>query len=67
MKDTDEQVEFEDSKVKAETDKAIKAWVDGRWLWVPKSQIADESEVYKAGTDGTLIVSRWWAEKEGLV
>lgn len=33
--------------------------------WIPKSQIEDESEVYKHGTDGVLIVNDWFAEKRG--
>lgn len=35
--------------------------------WVPKSQITDDSEVYKAGTEGTLIVTDWIAEEKGWV
>lgn len=35
-------------------------------VWVPKSLIHDDSEVYKEGTKGTLVVARWFAEKEGL-
>lgn len=38
----------------------------GAEIWVPKSVIHDDSEVYKAGTNGTLVVARWFAEKEGL-
>ena len=33
--------------------------------WIPKSQVLDESEVYKPGTDGVLIITDWWAEKQG--
>jgi hypothetical protein len=32
-------------------------------FWVPKSQIDSDSEVYKAGTSGKLVVKRWWADK----
>jgi hypothetical protein len=35
-------------------------------IWIPKSQIADESEVYKLDTDGELVITEWFAEKEGL-
>ena len=35
--------------------------------WIPKSVIHDDSEVYKAGTTGCLIVQRWFAEKEKMV
>lgn len=53
--------------VKLETDKAILAvFDDGTETWIPKSVIDEDSEVYKMGTDGTLIVQLWFAEKEGL-
>ena len=52
----------------AETDKAIKVRAGDldEDIWVPKSVIDDDSEVYKADTDGDLIVAEWWARKEGL-
>jgi len=68
--------EYEDSYVesdspctaKRETDKALLVeFDDGEDRWVPKSQIHDDSEVYAADTEGTLIVKRWWAQKEGLL
>jgi hypothetical protein len=34
--------------------------------WIPKSQIHDDSEVYRAGHRGKLIITGWFAEKEGL-
>jgi hypothetical protein len=34
---------------------------------VPKNQIDDDSEVYKKGTDGTLIVTEWLAEQKGWI
>lgn len=39
---------------------------DKRELWVPQSQIHDDSEVYAVGDTGKLVVARWWAEREGL-
>lgn len=36
-------------------------------VWVPQSQVDDESEVYKRGTTGTLIVSDWFAEQQGWI
>lgn len=35
--------------------------------WIPFSQVTDESEVYKPGMSGTLIVTDWLAEQEGWV
>lgn len=40
---------------------------DGEEHWIPQSQIDDDSEVYKEDTEGTLIISEWFAEKENLV
>jgi hypothetical protein len=62
----------------AETERAInvtirdglRPGVRGRSLWVPKSVIHDDSEVYGFTDDsgtGRLIVYRWFAEKEDLV
>jgi hypothetical protein len=34
-------------------------------IWVPLSQIHDDSEVYGKGDDGSVIVTRWWAVKQG--
>jgi hypothetical protein len=34
-------------------------------IWVPQSQIDDDSEVWKPGTRGDLIVSGWFATQKG--
>ena len=34
---------------------------------IPKSVLHDDSEVYESGTEGELVVMRWWAQKEGLL
>lgn len=39
---------------------------DGREVWIPKSQISDNSEVFCEGQRGELVVSRWFAEKEDI-
>jgi len=60
--------ECENVTVKRETAQAILAVLeDGTEKWIPKSAIAEESEVYEMETEGTLIVAQWFAEKEGLV
>ena len=58
---------FENAKCTAQTDKAIlvEAPALDEPTWIPQSQIDDDSEVYKPGTEGDLIVSDWWAEKQG--
>lgn len=35
--------------------------------WIPRSLIHDDSEVYRPGTTGTLIIPRWIAEKKGMI
>lgn len=37
-----------------------------RELWVPLSMITDDSEVFKEGHEGQLVVKGWFAEREGL-
>lgn len=34
-------------------------------IWVPKSQLHDDSEVYEAGQIGTLVVTQWLARQKG--
>ncbi len=58
---------FEDCKATAQSTKAVLVYIEGVPLWVPQSQIDDDSEVWKIDDEGTLVVSRWWAEKAGLV
>lgn len=49
--------EFEDDESHDDADKA----------WIPKSQITDDSEVYRVGDAGTLMVTEWIAEKKGWI
>jgi len=39
----------------------------GEKYWVPKSQIHDNSEVWKKGDVGILIVTEWLARKKGWI
>lgn len=54
----------------AGTEKALRVQLESEDTprWVPKSQIHDDSEIYddKDNATGDLVVSRWFAEKEGL-
>lgn len=54
-------------EVSRETEKALKVFNDDNQVWVPKSVIHDDSEVYKLGTSGDLVVAEWWAEKNGFL
>lgn len=60
--------EIDDVEVVGATDKAIRVRVDGgREVWVPQSQVHDNSEVWKLGDKGTLVVPEWLAIDKGLV
>lgn len=54
-----------------ETENAISIVIQDRGgttgMWIPKSQIHDDSEVYEAGTRGKLIIPEWLAVEKGLV
>jgi hypothetical protein len=57
----------ENTKALRDTDKALLVeFEDGTEKWIPKSVIEEDSEVYKIGTSGTLVVKQWFAEKEEL-
>jgi len=54
--------------VTAHSDKALQVEIrpHGR-VWVPKTVIHDDSEVFEAagaGATGELVVKAWWAEKQ---
>lgn len=55
-----------DVEATAESEKAILVSVEGDEVWVPKKIIHDDSETYKKGTSGNLIVQKWWADKNKL-
>jgi hypothetical protein len=64
--DNSEPVSLGTATVKRETPKALLVEVEGEEMWVPKSVIHEDSEVWQGEQDdGELVVKRWWAEKEG--
>ena len=65
----DEPVEFEDAECDRETAMALHVRLDDeRALWVPKSVVHADSEVFDAddNASGTLVLARWFADKENL-
>jgi len=62
-----EKVEFEDVDCLKATERAILCNIDGDEKWVPQSVVDDDSEVWKEGDTGKLVVHEWWAVKAGLV
>lgn len=61
------EVEFEDTRCIAETTDAIKCVVDEQEVWIPKSQVTDNSEVWKKGDEGKLVITEWIATEKGLI
>ncbi|MDP3768801.1 MAG: hypothetical protein Q8S13_12365 [Dehalococcoidia bacterium] len=63
-----DKAEFPRSVALAATDKALLCrFEDGAEHWIPQGQIDDDSDVWKRGDEGTLIISAWIAEQKGLV
>lgn len=56
-----------DAEALKETDAALLCLLDGKEVWIPKSQIDDDSEVWEEGQSGDLVVTEWFATKEGLI
>lgn len=57
---------FEGVRAIRDTSAAVLVDVDGIEVWIPKSLIDEDSEVYKADTDGELIIPEWLATEKGL-
>ena len=36
-------------------------------VWIPKSCLHDDSEVFKAGDEGNVVVLEWWAEANDYI
>jgi hypothetical protein len=45
---------------------AILVACGGEEVWVPTSQVHEDSEVYKPGTEGILVIPQWVAEMKEL-
>ena len=69
---------FDDSEVTfdvifvAEGPKAVLVDIDGTEVWIPNSQIKEDSEVYVGcdmakGDEGVLVCSEWIAKKKELL
>jgi len=60
-------VEIEDVEVIHHTDNAILCDIDGFGdVWIPNNHVTDDSEVWKTGQIGTLVITDWIAGKKGL-
>ncbi len=58
---------FENVRCIRESASAILCAIDGDEIWIPQSQVDDDSEVFGKNHHGTLIVSQWIAEEKSLV
>lgn len=66
MPDFTHKAKFADARVIRATEKAILVAIDGAEYWIPQKCIDDESEIWKDGDEGELVVSQWIAEEKGL-
>lgn len=64
---SDEMTAIENVTCTQQTPKAILCDIDDEPVWIPQSQVHDDSEVWKVGDEGTLVVTTWFAKKAGLV
>ena len=61
----DKYIEIPKVVVEKETDKALLVLTEnGEKVWIPKSQVSDDSAVYAEGHEGTLLVSKWIVEQK---
>jgi len=60
-------VSFSNVHCKAETSKALLCIIGELEIWIPTSQIADDSEVSMKGDYGILMVTRWIAQQKDLI
>jgi len=52
------------------TDAALKVDYEGEEMWIPFSQIDDDSSIFAAthvGEVGELVISEWLAKQKGLL
>jgi len=67
MTDFRHKVIFEHVVGLLKTPAALVVRLDGTDVVVPDGQIDDDSEVWRAGDEGKLVVSEWWAIERRLV
>jgi hypothetical protein len=69
MPDFRNKAEFEDVRAIRLSDSgaALLCDIDGEEVWIPVSQIDDDSEIFEEGHEGKLVVSEWLATQKGLI
>lgn len=58
---------IDDVEAIGETALALLCLIDGKEVWIPQGQISDDSEVWKVGDKGTLVIPEWLAIAKELV
>lgn len=53
------------AKVTKETPKAILVEIGSKEIWVPQKAVHDDSEIWKQGDKGKLVVCAWFARARG--
>jgi hypothetical protein len=63
------EVVFDDVTVLAVSEFGLKCLIETEEVWIPKSEICEESELHKGSEpddNGMLVIPAWLAQKEGL-
>ena len=66
MSDDDDNVTIECTALQQTAKGLLVRSEDGKEAWLPQSQIHDDSEVWKKGQKGKLVIPTWLAEDKGL-
>jgi len=68
MPEFKDKVHFKNARSTSSTERAVYCILENdHGLWVPKSQIDDDSEVYDKYQEGKLVVSLWIAEEKEIL
>ena len=61
-----DRVYFEDVTCVAVGERAIRVDIDDKLVWIPLTQIDDESEVKTEGDEGRLVITKFIADQREL-
>lgn len=53
------------AKIARATEKAVLAVIGTKEVWIPQSAVHDDSEIWKQGDAGKLVVCHWFARARG--
>lgn len=55
--------EFDGVTITKATDRAILADFGDAVYWIPQSQVHDDSDIWREGESGKLVITDWYADK----